>query len=189
VVLERQGNRARYAAPQGLYPTAEDDAWLAVSVETDAQWERLAPVLRSGGGDPLVDDRTLDHHEGRLAAHDAIDDLIGRWSRARSVEHAVDELVAAGVPAALTRDPRLMARHDHLRDRGYYETVEHPVAGSLPIPTQPFRLTGVHRWTRRPAPVFGQHNDEILTELLGLAPADIEQLRADGVIADRPAGT
>ena len=47
VVLERDGNRSPGAAPQGLYPAAGDDNWLAISVETDAQWEALVHALGS----------------------------------------------------------------------------------------------------------------------------------------------
>jgi crotonobetainyl-CoA:carnitine CoA-transferase CaiB-like acyl-CoA transferase len=62
------------------------------------------------------------------------------------------------------------------------------VAGPLPIPTLPFRIDGVGPWIRRPAPVFGQHTDEVLTELLGLDTAELAALRDAGVVADRPAG-
>ena len=60
--------------------------------------------------------------------------------------------------------------------------------GSLPIPTQPFRVRGVDEWVRSPAPQFGQHTDEVLIELLGLSDAALADLRADGTIADRPVG-
>ena len=54
------------------------------------------------------------------------------------------------------------------------------------MPTLPFRVDGIDRWVRRPAPTFGQHNDDVLSDLLDLTPADLASLRADGTIADRP---
>ena len=58
----------------------------------------------------------------------------------------------------------------------------------LPTPVLPFRVDGVARWGRSPAPLFGQHNHDILDGLLGLSDDEIARLEEDGVIASRPAG-
>ena len=60
------------------------------------------------------------------------------------------------------------------------------MAGVLPTPVLPFRVDGVARWGRSPAPVFGQHNHDILGGLLGLPDDEIARLETDGVIASRP---
>ncbi|HEV8296794.1 MAG TPA: CoA transferase, partial [Acidimicrobiales bacterium] len=97
VLLQRQGNRSRNAAPQGLYESAETDRWIALSVETDEQWRRLRAAL----GEPAwVQSSELDSHEGRLARHDAIDAELRAWFRTRPRDLAAEQLIAAGVPAA-----------------------------------------------------------------------------------------
>lgn len=184
-LLTRDGNRSPTAAPQGLYACRGDDRWLAVSIETDAQWPALAAAIDRPD---LAADPTLDHESGRRDAHDRLDEALTSWAAGHDVDEAVERLVAAGVPAAPARDPRATASQPQFRARSYHEMVDHPVAGRLPVPTLPFRLDGVSRWIRTPAPLFGQHNDEVMTELLGLSDDDLEQLRADGVIADRPLG-
>jgi crotonobetainyl-CoA:carnitine CoA-transferase CaiB-like acyl-CoA transferase len=72
---------------------------------------------------------------------------------------------------------------EQLAHRRFFETVEHPVHGSSSIATFPFRLPDddgpVHR---RPAPLLGEHNGEILGGLLGVPADELEQLVADGVI-------
>ena len=74
-----------------------------------------------------------------------------------------------------------------LASRGFFETVDHPVNGPARLSTVPMRLSaGPCRFHTRPAPLLGQHNHELLTEL-GLDDAQIAELEADGVIGRTPA--
>ena len=100
----------------------------------------------------------------------------------------MNALLACGIPAAALSDPRTAHTHPQMAARGFFETVVHPVAGTLATPTVPFRYEGVTSWIRRPAPTFGEHNHEILRDLLGLDAAAIAALEADEVIAARPLG-
>jgi crotonobetainyl-CoA:carnitine CoA-transferase CaiB-like acyl-CoA transferase len=126
---------------------------------------------------------------GRRAAADEIDRRLARWAAGRRVERAVAELIAAGVPAAGLTDPRRADDHPQLTSWGYFEPVEHAILGPHRVPTIPFRYGRVERWVRTPAPRLGQHNVEILREYLHLTDAEIERLRADGVIGTEPLGS
>ena len=77
-----------------------------------------------------------------------------------------------GAPAV--RGPRL------LRD------LDHPVAGAQAHPSLPFRFAGVDRWVRTPAPMLGQHNDEILTDCSASPPTSSPTSRPTGVIGTTP---
>ncbi len=184
-ILERDGNRSPLAAPQGVYRTRGFDAWLAVSTATDEQWHALAGVI---GRPDLAADPTLSSLAGRRAAHDRLDEAIAAWAAGQDLAAAVERLVAVGVPAAPARDPRLTVRNPQFAARGFHEVVDHPATGPIPIPAQPFRVRGVDRWITSRAPLFGEHTDEVLTELLGLSRGDLATLHADGTVADRPAG-
>jgi crotonobetainyl-CoA:carnitine CoA-transferase CaiB-like acyl-CoA transferase len=157
-----------------------------VAVETDAQWHALVWVI---DGVDRAGDATLATRAGRRRAHDRLDDAIAAWASARDANDAADTLAAAGVPAAIARDPRLAPRHPQFAARGFHEVVDHPAVGAIAVPTLPFRITGVDRWARTPAPSFGEHNDAVLGDLLGCPPDDLAKLRADSVISDRPAGS
>lgn len=183
--ISRDGNRGPAAAPQGLYATDRDEQWLALAVETEAQWQALGDVL---GAPDLVAAPDLASREGRRRAHDRIDAVITPWAAARSVEDAVARLTAAGVPAAATADPRSSSAHPHFRARGYFEDVDHPVVGVHPVPGLPFRMAGVERWVRTPAPTIGQHNAEVLGDWLGCRDEQLAALEHDGVIGTRPRG-
>jgi crotonobetainyl-CoA:carnitine CoA-transferase CaiB-like acyl-CoA transferase len=75
-----------------------------------------------------------------------------------------------------------------LRDRGLFETEDHPVTGPHPVPTLPFRFTHVDGWLHAPSPTLGQHNDEVLGDL-GVDADEREGLRVNHVIGERLVGT
>ena len=183
--LMRDGNRSPRAAPQGLYPCRGVERWLALSVLDDGQWRALVEAL---GRPEWALDPALSSAEGRRAHHDEIDEHLCRWAAARDLDEAVEELVAAGVPAARTVDQRRTAEQPQFVARGYCEAVDHPVVGIHPTPTWPFRFAGVDRWIRRPAPTLGQHNREVLGGRLGCTDAELTSLADAGVIGDWPVG-
>jgi crotonobetainyl-CoA:carnitine CoA-transferase CaiB-like acyl-CoA transferase len=184
-LLERDGNRSPNAAPQGLYPGRGDDNWLAISVESDEQWQALVRAL---GAPAWAADPELGSYATRRARHDELDNHLAQWAAEHDVAEAAELLVAHGVPAAVGRDPRSMYDHPQLRARGFYEEVDHPVVGRHWLPTMPFRFASVDRWVRTPAPLLGQHNHEILVGGLGVSDGDYVTLEADGVIGQRPKG-
>lgn len=189
VLLARTGNRSWVGAPQGVYrvvdcedpfPGVGSDDWIALSVEDDSQWCALTQVL---GDDTLERDKTLATAAGRQAAHDRIDDAIAAWARTRTAAAAVEELLAVGVPAAPVVPPHRLAEIESLVARQFYETVHHPVAGSMRVPKFPIRFSsGPEVWNHSPAPCLGQHNREVLVDVLGLSDDDVRRLEADGVI-------
>ena len=185
LLVEREGNRSPYAAPQNLYPCVGVENWLAVSCATDDQWRALAHAI---GRADLADDPTLATLADRRRAHDRLDDVIAAWAADREVADAVEELVAAGVPAAVVRDNRRTAGHPQNDARGFCELVEHPVVGTHPTPTVPFRYRSVDRWVRCPAPTLGQDNAAILGGRLGHSEAELAALEESGVIGNWPQG-
>jgi crotonobetainyl-CoA:carnitine CoA-transferase CaiB-like acyl-CoA transferase len=185
-VMQREGNRAPYAAPQGLYACRGSERWLAISVESDAHWQALKRALDSPA---WADAAGLDTLAGRRAAHDALDEHLAAWAAERELGPAVEHLVAHGVAAAPVFDGRVGSGHPQHAARGFYEQVAHPVAGTHPFPVMPFRYASQKSWIHSPAPLVGQHNREILREVVGLSDAEIDALEADAVIGTRPRGT
>jgi crotonobetainyl-CoA:carnitine CoA-transferase CaiB-like acyl-CoA transferase len=183
--VARDGNRSPAAAPQGLYACAGSEQWLALSVASDEQWQRFADVI---GHPDLARDPELSDLAGRRRSHDRLDAAIEAWAAPLDLGKAVDALVAAGVPAAPATDPRRASDHPHLTARGFYETVEHSVVGTQPVAGPPWRAAGVDRWIRRPAPVLGEHNVDILAGRLGCTDDELKTLEAEGVIGSWPAG-
>lgn len=162
VVSSRQGNRQR-GYLQGVYPTAEDGAWVAVSLPND----------------------------GRLD-HDVFDELVAAWTRTQCPKDVVETLRAQGIPAERVIAGEQMYDREfigaQLDARGFYEEFEHPITGSHRYPGWPFRISpGPDRHHRSAPPTLGQHNDEIL-RALGLSDDEVAELRAQRVIGERVRG-
>ncbi|MGZ8747782.1 MAG: CoA transferase [Mycobacterium sp.] len=189
-LLERDGNRGPTAAPQNLYRTNEidefgrADCWVAVAVTTDEQWAGLCEAV--GRGDWATDPE-LSTAAGRRARHDDIDEYIAAWCVDRTGDDIVDTLWEQGVPVAKVMQPHRQTEIPQLAARGFFEDVGHPVNARTPHSTLPFTLSrGPERFHIEPAPLLGQHNHELLSEL-GLTQEGIADLQAQGVIGNAPA--
>lgn len=187
-LLVREGNRSLGAAPQNLYRTADvdeyggDDSWVAVSIETDDQWAALLDAL---GWDP---DPRFVTAGGRRRHLDLVDGHLADWCRSRSGDEIVEILWPAGVPVAKVVQPHRVGELPQFQWRRHFETIDHPALGSVRFATLPFRFSGdPERRHRRPAPLLGEHNAEILREL-GLDDDEIASLDREGVIGREPAG-
>jgi len=188
-LLQRDGNRGPTAAPQNLYRSAEsdefgrDDSWVAIAVQTDAQWEALRAAL---GSPDWSADPALSCAEGRRAAHDVVDDHLAAWCRTRTGDVIVENLWGAGVPVAKVMQPHRQTELPQLRHRRFFEHVGHPVNPVAPYSTLPVTLAnGPAAFHREPAPLLGEHNHVVLTGL-GLSDEEIAVLVDDGVIGTEP---
>ena len=190
--LEREGNRSPLAAPQGLYPCADDgptatDKWLALSIATDEQWRALKSLL----GDPdWAMDPALDTRAGRRTAHDAIDAAAARMDARARARRARRRAACARHPCLRGRQP-VQAPPDESpapRHAATSRPREHPVVGAMPLPSLPFRTTAsIAGCARRPRRL-GQHNEHVLCGILGLSHAELRELEAAEVIGKRPSG-
>jgi crotonobetainyl-CoA:carnitine CoA-transferase CaiB-like acyl-CoA transferase len=189
-LMQRDGNRGPAAAPQNVYRCADvqgdgaPDAWVALAVETDDQWRDLCRAL--GRTDTPA---AWDSAEGRRKDQDDIDRWIGEWCRELTGDEVVARLWPAGVPVAKVLAPAEVQHVEQLKARRFLETVTHPVAGDQIHYGYPVRFgAGPDRFHRRPAPTLGQHNHEVLVDLLGVEPAEYERLLAADVIGTRLLG-
>jgi crotonobetainyl-CoA:carnitine CoA-transferase CaiB-like acyl-CoA transferase len=181
IQMRRQGNRGPGATPQGVYRCRGDDEWVALAVQTDAARASLAG---------LIDKPELGSDEaGWRERSDEIDKLISDWTARHPVADAVRTLRAADVPAARVTEAAALLSDPHLLARGFWETVDHSVAGSFLCTGMPFAFVGKpRRWVHRVSPLYGQHTTEVLTGILGRSQQDLAELRAAGATSVRPAG-
>jgi len=70
----------------------------------------------------------------------------------------------------------------HLKDRGYFVDIDHPVIGKAKIPGIPFKMSETPGSVERPSPLVGEHNELILGKYLGMNREEIEKLKGEGAI-------
>ncbi len=182
------GNRSPRFAPQGCYRarpsrtelgTTRDEQWLVVSCRDDADWQALAAVLER------LDLADLDV-DARRARHDELDGLIGAWVAARSAQGAMEALQAVGVPAGRVLDSGAVLDDPHLLGRGFWVHVPHPRMRRHKQFAPTWRMAEADLQLRRHAPLFGEHNAEVLGGVLGLSEDELAELTEAGIIADAP---
>ena len=105
------------------------------------------------------------------------------WVSSRKVADIVEALSAESVPVAPVYQIDQVLEDPHVKARGVIQEMEHPTAGKVRTPGFPVKLSRSPASIRRPAPVLGEHNEEILTQLLGYTKEEVAGLRKAGVIA------
>ena len=186
--LSRNGNHSDQFAPQGCYRCLSAQGappeWICLSVETDSQWQALGEVL---GAPELFGDPELAQIGGRFSAHDRIDEVLSEHMGLCDRDALVTQLTAAGVTCAPIWPARCNDQLAQPRARGFFEAVDRELVGQHELWGMPVRPVERPEWLwhERAAPLLGQHNVEILREVLGLDDTEITRLTYSGVIGDR----
>jgi len=186
------GNRSqeRPGAPHGVYrcrdaerPADEipRDRWCAITVFGDEDWTSFGRAL----GDPAwCREARFASLAGRLANHDALDELVTAWTRARSAEEVMHTLQRHGVAAGVVNDARDLCERDaQLQARGYWATVTTPEGETFAFDGLPVRLSATPGRVLTPGPLLGEHTDSVLHRVLRLSPDAIARLREERVVA------
>jgi crotonobetainyl-CoA:carnitine CoA-transferase CaiB-like acyl-CoA transferase len=180
---ERKGNRHTSMAPHGCYPAAGDDQWLTIACEDDEQFAALCRVI---GNPELAQDERFADVVSRYRSQEALDEVIGEWTRTQEKHAAAEALQAAGVPAMPVLTVQEVFEDEHLRARSFFEAVSHAVAGAWEMEAPSWRMSETPAHVRIPPPSFGEHNRYVFSELLGLSDDEIEALEAEGVTGTVP---
>jgi crotonobetainyl-CoA:carnitine CoA-transferase CaiB-like acyl-CoA transferase len=182
----RTGNRSPYlpAAPHGAYPCAGDDAWIAIACFTDADFSALARVAGHPGWSA---DPRFAALAARLANQDVLDEAVAGWTRTRDRYELMHELQAAGVAAGVCQSAQDRCDQDpQLSHLGWLTEVTGSKIGRWPVAEVPVRLERTPPYIGgqpdRGAPVYGEDNEYVYGELLGMSTRQIARLAEDHVI-------
>ncbi|MFE0785769.1 CaiB/BaiF CoA transferase family protein [Streptomyces mutabilis] len=176
-VQPRTGNRSQNNAPRNTYRTA-DGTWVAVSTSAQSVAER---VMRLVGRPELIEEPWFGSGADRARHADVLDAAVGDWIARHSRADVLAAFEKAEAAVAPVQDVRDVMADPQYRALDTVTTVDDPELGPLRMQNVLFRLSatpGAIRWAGRP---HGADTEEVLTEL-GLAPADVKELREEGVV-------
>lgn len=171
------GSAHRLAAPYQAFKTS--DGYITIGAANQANWELLCRVL--GRPELVTDPRYLDNPARTRAAPELARELEQTFGL-RSTHEWLDRMQAIGLPAGPVNDMPAVYADPQVRARSMLVELDHPTAGRIKHIGVPVKLSRTPGSIRRPAPTLGQHTDEILAEA-GLTPAEIDDLRAERVVA------
>lgn len=178
VPAPRTGNASTTTAPRGVYAT-RDGRWVALSGSTQGMTEKLLKTI--GKAHMLEDPRFLTNAD-RVANVEALDEEVGGWIGAHTLEENLTTFEQAGVTVGAVADISELVDHPLVRERGIIVEIPDEEMGACPMPAIAARLSETPGAIRRAAPDIGQHTAELLGEL-GYDDETLAQLQAEGAIA------
>lgn len=166
------------SVPSGVLPCR--DGYVLISAIEHHQWEGLVKML----GEPdWSREEWAGTVEGRRLNFDIINAFMMEWLEDKSVDWVVKESIEHRIPASpVGVTAERIFKDEHLKERGFFVEIDHPVVGKLTYPSAPFRFSETECSTREGAPLLGQHNAEVLGEGLGLSGSDLARLKWEGII-------
>jgi benzylsuccinate CoA-transferase BbsF subunit len=185
---ERIGNRDPFMAPHGVFQCQDMpeqiagttiDMWVAIVAVDDAQWARLAKVI---GRPELADDPRFVTLEARKRNEDELEEIVTAWTLRYQAADAARILQEGGVAVSVCNTSKDLFEDPHLNERKYFVELNHADVGVMKHAGIPWRMSATPCAVRAPAPLIGQHTDEVLIQLLGYSEDEVRRLRKAGAL-------
>ena len=163
-VMHRRGNRDEHLCPHGVFPARGDDRWVAIACQDDAAWRRLCQAMSF---DDLAADETLSTAATRKLREDELEQRIADWTAQHEDQIVQDRLINAGVAAYVVQNGVQCMSDPQNIQRGHFIPLQQTSAGEMVLENSRYRLSRTPAVITRAAPDQGEHNFEVLSEVLG----------------------
>lgn len=158
---------------------AVSDGHIVLAAGNDGLWRKLCTAL---GLLDLIEDSRFADNALRTENHAALEPLLAEVLADKTVAEWCEVLVQAGVPSGPLCDVGEVFNDEQIAAREMIVEIDHPIAGRQAMPNSPLKFSQTPIQLQRPAPLLGQHTEEVLRDMLDLRTDEITGLRADGVI-------
>lgn len=180
-IRQPQGATIPTTAPSNAYPS-KDGRWFLIGANSDALFRRLCGAM---GREELLEDPRFADNPVRVRNAKALDAEIAAWTQTKTLDELERIVADADIPSSRIYDMADIAADPQYQERGMVAEVDDPRLGKVLHPGIVPRIDGGGlpgggvRWT---GPAVGQHDEEILGDLLGLSDAEIARLKEEKVI-------
>ena len=180
--ISPQGNHSDSvpAAPYGCYQCSGADRWCVIGVFNETEWENLCNIL--GRPDWTREERFSDLSKRKENKED-LDRFLEQWTLQHSPEEVVNLLQQGGVAAGVVQNAEDLANDPHLMARDFFIPLEHPVLGKIVADASPIKFKKNSRDKWKAAPLLGEDNRYVYTELLGFTEGELSSYIEKGIIA------
>jgi formyl-CoA transferase len=184
--LERMGNRSASGAYADLVRCAgagvNDYVYLMLPPDNAEPFEALVQII---GRDDLLTDARFSTPPARASHIEDLTAVIEGWTMKRDKHEVMRAFAGRGIPCGAVLDTAEVLADPHLRERGMVFDLEHPTRGHFAMIGSPMRLSDSPIEVS-PAPLFGEHTEDVLRTLAGYSADDVQRLREKGVLESRP---
>ncbi len=165
--------------PHGIYPAKGEDRWLAIACRDQRDWENLCTAIER----TWMEDARFKTLEDRIAHEDELDALIAERSRQVDAYDTAQHLQTFEVPASAVASPEERIDRDaNTAAWGLWPEAQHTELGGVRVDGQPVHLSETDWKIERGAACLGEHNDCVLGDVLGYAPAALVSMREEGAL-------
>jgi CoA:oxalate CoA-transferase len=175
-VMKRAGSQHQHNAPANLFRCK--NGWISLFV-TQTHWPLLLKVWPDH--DTELDDPKWINSNLRRQHADYINAQVTSFTSGFLKEDLAELMQKHGIPGLPVNSPSDFMKDPHIQARGFFASVNHPVLGSFAQPGTPFMVDG-QRSAPSPAPLLGQHTNEVLCGELGLSASEVAVLAAEGAV-------
>lgn len=177
-IPERIGNRYESVYPYDSFKAK--DGSLVIGCGNDKLWTELCKVM---GKQELAKDERFDKNPKRVQRHAEVKPLVEEWTLTKTIDEAVEILLAAGIPAAPINTIERVVKDPHIAEaREMFVDIEHPKAGKIKITGSHLKFSRNKVSVKKPSPLLGQHNREIYAGLLNLSETKFKELEEKKII-------
>ncbi len=163
-ILQRRGNRDDVMCPHGVFPAAGEDRWVAIACQDDSAWSRLCEVMSL---QDLAADEGLSAASARKNREDDLEARIAGWTSTHDAQEVQNLLIAAGVAAYVVQDGEQCMADPQNVSRDHFIRAQQSSAGELLLESSRYRFSRTPAVVTRAGPDQGEHNFEVLAEVLG----------------------
>lgn len=174
---QRTGNENVGSAPVDIFPTEDD--YVMITTSNDKLFKKLAHVMKQ---EELPNDPRFITNLLRRQNYPQLRTIIVAWTKEHTTAEIVELLDQAKVPVAPILSIQQVAELPQIKARNMLVEVEDPVVGKIAIPGFPIKFSATPGNVRHPAPLLGQHTDEVLSKILGFTDDEIKKLRNKNVL-------
>jgi len=178
-VQKPRGNHVPDMAPHGFYPCKGDSQWVSIAVKTETEWRSFCRAI---GSPPWTKEARFSDLHSRLQNQDALDRLVGDWTKNYTPYEATEILQKAGVAAAPFMISKDQYHDPHFKARGTFVSVTHPKSGPEVIYGVPWKLSETPGSIRSSAPLLGGDNEYVFKGLLKVSDEEYNRLIEGKVI-------
>lgn len=155
------------------------DGHVVIAAGNDGLWRKLCGAL---GREELIDDARFADNAARTQHHAELEPLLQASFAEGSVADWCEALGAAGIPCGPIHDVADVCADEQVTARQMIIELQHPTAGAQKMPNSPLKFSQTPVELRQPAPLLGQHTDEVLRGWLDMSEDELQSLRAEGVL-------
>jgi crotonobetainyl-CoA:carnitine CoA-transferase CaiB-like acyl-CoA transferase len=178
----RWGHRTPGVYPYTILPC--QDGYVSMIAIQGYQWKRFLELIGDGQVPDWYanDPRFKERREISLKYADEMDALLAPWLMSHTKEEIYSLCREKRIPFAPVKNIKEVVNDSHLEVREYFVEVEHPATGPLKYPGAPYKLSETPWKVDSPAPLLGEHNEEVYCQRLGYSREELSQLRRGEII-------